>query len=404
MLTIRNLVGRAGGLGWALGTVLLACASGCGDDNASATGQGGSGGDTSSQGGAGGSGANANGGQGGTSNGGNGGSGGAVSGPCTETLDSATVGVGDGFTPNIITTPTGFALVATYGGEVYAHLLSETGVVTASAQVSTAAGNARLPTIAYDGSTYRVVWAQGMGVYTRALNAAGAPSGPSTLVTMTTSTEPRPNIAGTGNADELRAAWMQSTGSTAALLDGHNISESDTVDGFFPAVAMQGSTVGVAWSDGANDGPITFATADDLTSTVTVNGSSALIKDLTASDTAFYMVWEDVSGSVEQIGAARIVGTAVGTGSVAPAGSSANWPAAAWTGTQLAVAYYQFRSGPASVFLTFLEEDLSPTNIELELAQDAKYASVAVGHGVVAVAYNLDPGPVQLSFVTCTER
>jgi hypothetical protein len=124
---------------------------------------------------------------------------------------------------------------------------------------------------------------------------------------------------------------------------------------------------------------------------------------MAAAPDGYFVAWEDLSTGVEQIGLARVnlAQGVVAQSSPAEAGSSANWPAIAWSGQFLAITFYQFRDSSPSVFLTFADAELAPAGNEVEIAGDAKFPSVAWGQDVAAVAYNVENGPVAVSVVSC---
>lgn len=326
------------------------------------------------------------------------GSGGA-DGSCREVVDSVPVGTGDAFTPDILATSDGWAVVSVNAGEIWLDMLDDMAAGLSRAQLSQSAGTALLPSIEPLEDGFVVVWMQGSDIYVRMVSATGTPGQGPALVAETTSAEPRPDGATTG--DGLAACWMQSpTSSRAAVLSGAAIEESEELDGLFPAVAARDGEIGVAWSTGGEGGPVSFARLGDPTATV-IDGSASLIKDMVAGDEGFYVAWEDVTAAYEQVKLARIAGTSVETRRIGPDGWSANWPSLAWLGEDLAIAYYQFRDGPAGVYLAIVGSDLTDSGLDLEISPAARFPAVAGGHGSVAVAYNLDPGPVEVSIVTC---
>lgn len=352
--------------------------------------------DGASDGGAGGMGAGA-----GTGNptGGPGSGSGGIDSPCREVADSVPVGVGDAFTPDVIATDDGWAVVSVNGGEIWLDMLDDAAAGLSRAQVSQSAGSALLPSIERLNSGFVVVWMQGSDVYLRMVSAAGTPVGGPALVAMTASDEPRPDAATMG--DKLAAAWMQGVTSRAAVLSGATIEESEDLDGYFPAVAARDGEVGLTWSAGTDDGPIAFARLGDASAPTIIDGSAALIKDMLAGDAGYFIAWEDVVGEYEQVKLARIADTSVETRRIGPDGWSANWPSLAWMGEDIAIGYYQFRDGPAGVYLAIVDSELTDSGVDLEISPFAKFPAVAGGHGAVAVAYNLNPGPVEVSIVRC---
>ena len=65
------------------------------------------------------------------------------------------------------------------------------------------------------------------------------------------------------------------------------------------------------------------------------------------------------------------------------------------------MAYYQFRESGPSVFLTYVDGDLVNAGAEVEISANAKYPSLAWGQDVVAIAYNKENGPAEVSLVSC---
>jgi hypothetical protein len=366
--------------------VLIATACGGSGDPAGTAGADGEGGD----------------GNGGSGNGssGAGGPGGGTS-ACEEVVDSATVGSGMALTPHVVATEDGFAIASVRGGEVWLDMIDTDGVAVSSTQISNAAAiEPRLPSVYPVDGGLLAMWAEGSKVLSRAISAAGQPAGSPAVVATTTSTEPRPMGAPFNNV--LAAAWMEgATSSTVAIVDGSSIMDESTMTGWFPAVTTRGEDIGIAWSNGPMDGPLSVATFDSIATPITVTGSAALIKDITASDDAFFVAWEEVGAGTEQVPVVKITDDVVADAHAAPTDSSANWPTVAWTGDRLAVAYYQYREGPSDVYVSFFDGDLNPVDGEILLAEAAKFPSAAFGHGLIAIAYSINDGPLQVSMVSC---
>jgi len=82
---------------------------------------------------------------------------------------------------------------------------------------------------------------------------------------------------------------------------------------------------------------------------------------------------------------------------------SANWPALAWTGHGLAVAYYQFRDGPPGVFVTLLSRDLEPMGDEIEASggATARYPALAWTGHELGIAYTEQDQGIRLSRASC---
>jgi hypothetical protein len=334
-----------------------------------------------------------------------GGSGGGPGGSVTSCVVTADAVIADnGNVPHIIQTDAGYMVALLVGGEVTVVALDESGAVLHSTAISASSGNAKLPTVAANASGFTALWARDSDIVMRPLDASGKPSGPEAVIASTASTEPRPDATTTGSA--VAVTWMDGAAVIAGILSGSTLSQVSSVTGAFPAIAAsKEGAVAVAWNDGdIGGGPVRLGSLDAMDSAMTVPGSGSLIKSITALDQAFVVAWEEVGGGAEEVRVARIGvgGAVVAEATVSPADGSANWPAVAWSGSRLAVAYYQFRAeGSPSVFVSFYDGALKPVDNEVAVAEDAKYPSAAWGPNGVAVAYALQAGPVKVSLVTC---
>ena len=114
---------------------------------------------------------------------------------------------------------------------------------------------------------------------------------------------------------------------------------------------------------GAQQGPVSVATFDAIGSPVSITGSKSLIKDIEAGPDAFFVAWEDMGAGEEQVRLAKVTNEVAAKVDVS-AGASANWPTVVWNGDTVAVAYYQYRDGPATVYMAFYDGNLQPTNPE----------------------------------------
>lgn len=321
---------------------------------------------------------------------------------CTTRVDGVPIHASAADLPFVIPIDQGFALASLRGGEVWVTLIDDQAAVLSDTQVSEAAGGAHLPSIHAQEDAFSVLWAEGNKVFSRRLQAGGTPTGEPVLIADTGSDDPRP--LGSGAEGVVAAAWMHGEASTAAILESGKAQDVTTIPGWFPAVAVAGQRIGIAWSEGGERGTLNVGTFDDPGERVAVEGTEALIMDLAASEGAYYAAWEDVGGAKERIGLAR-VDLAQETEQhafVTDPDKSANWPAVAVQGERVALAYYQFREGDPSVYLEYFHaSNLSSYGYGLEIAQGAKYPSVAWADGEVVVAYSKVDGPVEVSVVRC---
>jgi hypothetical protein len=116
----------------------------------------------------------------------------------------------------------------------------------------------------------------------------------------------------------------------------------------------------------------------------------------------FVVAWEDLRSGVEQVYAAWMDSGGAEQASIPSSGGSANWPSVAWTGTHAAIAYYQFRDGPPSIFLALVGPDLKRVaDVEVTPGLTARFPSVAWSGTRLAVAYAIKDGNVQVAMMDC---
>jgi hypothetical protein len=321
---------------------------------------------------------------------------------CVEAVDGVVVGGGVATTPAIIRVDSGYAITSIRDNQAWLDIVDTGGATISHQQLSNAPMAARLPSVHPAAGGFVAMWAEGSAVLMRQVAADGTPQGTPTVVQQTTSNEPRPAGASLGTL--VGAAWMQGASSSAAILQGMSMQDEEAVPGWFPAVANVEGSLAVAWSQGAQGGPVQVARFDAMSAPATVPGSASLIKTLVAGNAGdVYVAWEEVGGSVEQIGIAKlsaggeVLASAVGS----EPNSSANWSAIAFNGQELAVAYYQFRDGPPTVFLRFFDADLHPFGFEMEIAPEARYPAAVWGDNGLALVYAAEQGPIMLSVVDC---
>lgn len=317
---------------------------------------------------------------------------------------TVTLSSGEGFVPSVLWTGSEFHVTFIEDGAVRLAVVDPSGDIVSEAQVSGGAGAALPSLYALENGVVAVIWSEGGDVLTRhADTSASMLTGPMT-VRQTSSPEPRPAAAPLGNG-RLTMAWMEQPESTVATVDGSQIINSTTLSGWFPAVASKGGDAVVAWSSNGEQGPMVFALSGQSGSAATVPGSSSLIKDIEPLDDGYAVAWEDVGGAEPTV----VMATFSDNGDyrdhapISPSSGSANWPVMAFTGSQIALAYYQFRGGPPSVYLTFVDPGSLEAGDEMLIADNAKYPSVAVGGATIATAYAVPEGPAEMLLLTCDE-
>ena len=287
--------------------------------------------------------------------------------------------------------------------------------LSAPVYINESARTSTLPSIVKDGTGYVVAWQEGtksdsppVSVDLRRLDVDGNPVGNIREIA-TTGLEARPSLVSVYGG--LALAWMDDKGTPAApnltalvaLLraDDFSFVKGGPIDlvpqgaampsqETFPVLAVDGATLTASWMDAASsvyqadiDGNLVMSTPVLLYTSTYV----AQQGDMIATDTARFTAWEDLSGDVTT-GRERIRGAftapdgAVGAGGIVHAldTGSANWPRLAWTGSNVAVVYYQYRDFGSQIFLTRYGLDgtrVDDMDIQLtNIAGQARYPQV----------------------------
>ena len=289
------------------------------------------------------------------------------------------------------------------------HPLSSPVYINESARTST------LPSIAKDGAGYVVAWQEGtktdsppVAVDLRRLDADGIPSGNIREIA-TTGLEARPSLVPV--YDKLALAWMDDKGTPGApnfvslvgLLTTDDLSfvsggpialvpagAQEPSQETFPVLAVDGATLAASWMDAASTVYQADITANlELSTPIALYTSTYIAQqgDMIATDAARFTAWEDLSGDITT-GRERIRGAfmasdgAVGVGGIVHAldTGSANWPRLAWTGSSVAVVYYQYRDFGSQIFLTRYALDgtrVDDADVQLtNIAGQARYPQI----------------------------
>lgn len=381
---------------------LLALGSACGGDGAGGGGAGGA---------ASGAGPGT-----GVTTGAGGGTGGGTSAACSVVARGLPVGAAPASQPSLLWTGSGYAIAWTDAGagdkDIRLALLDAEGTVQTSVVLASGVELSSHPSVALVGGRVLVLWQDitlnGSAVRGRFVGLDGQLQGGALTIAPSAVEESWPILAGTSAG--AAAVWMDQGGAKLGMLgqDGA-LSSQVTVNGAsYPAIAVDGADMGLAWSLGDN---VAFGRPDasGAMSPVFHDGVVAGLTRVSFGGGAAFVVWEDMRAGVgnEDIYAVRVGadGSVSSETRVPAALGSANWPAAVWTGEQLAIAYYQFRDGPPRVYLELLAPDLKPARVDLEVsgAAAARFPSVAWNPdaGEIAVAYAERDGGAYLSRVTC---
>ncbi|EYF00585.1 hypothetical protein [Chondromyces apiculatus] len=297
-------------------------------------------------------------------------------------------------------------------GNIHLALVGSDGAVQKHIEITTGPEDSSHPTVTAAGDGLLVLWqdTEGTGSIVRAQRVGmdGTLMGNVLNLGQSTAAESWPVSATTGSGAAI--AWMDQTSSRLTFTDATgSVSSAVTLPGArFPGLTTDGAQIGIGWSEGSKVG---FGRPDTngVMTPVHHDGVTAAATRVALGDDASYLIWEDSRGGSgsEQIYAARIASDgALGEEVIVPSiGGSANWPSAVWTGSHLAVTYYQFRDGPSSVFLELFADDLTPSRIDLVVSGDAaaRFPSLAWNSTTqeLAVAYAEREGNIYLSTITC---
>lgn len=385
---------------WVLGAIsaaILAAAWGCGPggrDGGAGTGGGGA----------------ATGGGGAATGGGGSGSDAAA---CTIAARGLEVSSGRGTTPSIAWTGSGFAIAwqerGADEGDIHLAAVDADGNRMREEVIEAGPGVSSHPSVHRDREDgLLVLWQDqdGTGSVVRGRRATleGVPDGAAFDLVQSGAAESWP-IAATGQ-DGLLVAWMDAGGSLLGVLDSGALGNATALDqAQFPAVATDGERTALAWTQGDTLGFARPGRGSAPLDRVTHQGVDAKLTRVALGGDDAFVAWEDTRTGTEQIRAIRISAQSEVSREalVSRAEGSANWPALAWTGRSLAVAYYQFRDGSPAVFVARLNRDLSPAGVEVEASGDApaRYPALAWTGQELAIAYAEEDQGIRLSRASC---
>lgn len=401
---------RHGILG-SIGVALFAAAWGCSSGEDGAGGAGGAGGTGTGTGGA----AEGGGGQGGQ--GGQGGGGGEASGSftvaCTLAAQGLAVSTRVGTTPAIAWMGDGFAVawkdLGADGGDIRLATLDADGSPQREVVIAGGPSISSHPSIHQDGDGLLVLWedTNGTGSLVRGRRVArdGTPQSSAFTITSSAATEAWP--IGAGSRSGAALAWMDATRAMLGFLDGSRLNGSvvPVNQARFPSVAADGEKLALAWAQGNAVGFARPTPGGASLRPVLHEGASANMTRVALGGDDAFIAWEDTRNGAEQIRLLRVSpqDELSSEALVTQAEGSSNWPALAWTGRGLAVAYYQFRERAPGVFVTLLGPDLAPRGDDLEVSGDApaRFPAVAWTGQELAVAYAETDRGIRLSRVIC---
>ncbi|KYF64351.1 hypothetical protein [Sorangium cellulosum] len=379
----------------AIGAALIAATWGCGSgngDGGAATGGGGA----------------AAGGGGATGGGGTG----SQAAACTLAAQGLEVSSGDGATPSIAWAGAGFAVAwqqrGADEGDIHLAVLDAEGNRLREEVIEGGPGISSHPSVHRVGQGLLILWqdrdATGSVVRGRRATLAGVAEGAAFDLVKSGAAESWPIAA--ASRDRVLLAWMDAGGSQLGALDSGALASSTPLDqAQFPAVATDGERTALAWTQGDTLLFARVGQGSEPLDPIAHQGVAAKVTRVALGGDDAFLAWEDTRDGAEQIRALRISAQNEASREVVVSRGegSANWPALAWTGRSLAVAYYQFRERAPAVFVTLLSPDLTPTGVELTVSGDApaRYPALAWTGQELGIAYAEKDRGIRLSRATC---
>jgi hypothetical protein len=300
-----------------------------------------------------------------------------------------------------------------------------TGPTTDEVQVSEpVTGSALDPVLAWTGHEYLLVWDDNRDgnreLYFAAVGTDGLKQGADVRVTQASGYSGYPSVA--WNGSQLGVAWEDGRlGSdevfftrldvSGATLGTQSPLSSASGLAYDPTVVWSGGEFGVAWEDnGINQSEIFFgrAGADNLPVAtpveITVAAGRSMRPSAAWTGTDVALAWEDDrSGAMEmrfarQAGSGAVPGNDTGE---TTGGSPALGASLAWNGSHLALAWEDTRAGNSGIYLVLLQADGTRLGPDLPVSQgagDATEASLVWASDHWAVAF-LQAGRVMLAEV-----
>jgi hypothetical protein len=331
---------------------------------------------------------------------------------CTVVARGLKVSEGRGTTPSIAWTGAGYAVVwqdlEADEGDIHLAILDEKGTRRSEEVIEDGVGISSHPHVHRSGDGLLVLWQDryGAGSIVRGRHATldGAPLGGAFNVAPSSSPDAWP--IGAASQSGSMVTWMDTGRSLLGFLGSSALNATISVDqASFPSLAADGSQTALVW---AKDGALGFArprSGGAPLDTLSHDGVTAKLPRVALGGGAAFIAWEDTRTDDEQIRLLRISDhndfsrEAV----VSRGDGSANWPALAWMGGRLAVAYYQFRDGPPSIFVTLLGSELEPMAVDLDVGggAPARFPAAVWTGEELGVAYAENDHGVALSRVMC---
>ncbi|MDC3983544.1 hypothetical protein [Polyangium jinanense] len=334
---------------------------------------------------------------------------------CAPLGETVVVSQEDGTTPSILWA-NGSYLVAWQtltGGtdEVRVARIGTDGSVSPAHVVATLAGSHAVPSLQATSSGPMIAWEDvgpsGLVIQALALGADGTPTGQPIQLGTSDATEARAATAPMSGG--LAVAWMETPGVRLGLVSSGGMSSTTALPGArFPALASRGNELAVAWSTGAelSIARTTGMPGSSVTGTVVRTGAGEARLPSVAIDAsgASLVAWEDTREGAERIYLVRAAASGAKQGEVRveDAEGSANWPIVTVLGERTAVTYYQFQGGPPSIFLSVFGPDLARDGATLRVSgKNARYPAVAFSGSELGVAWAEKDAGIRMRRVGC---
>ncbi|MRG90666.1 hypothetical protein [Polyangium spumosum] len=334
---------------------------------------------------------------------------------CAPVSGTIVVSQEDGLTPAILWA-NGSYLIAWQtrtGGteEVRVARIGTDGSVSPAHVVATLAGTQALPSLHATSSGPMVTWQDtglsGLVIQARTLSADGTPTGATIQLGTSDATEARPKAAPLSSG--LAVTWMETPGARLGLVSGGGMGSMTSLPGArFPALASRGSELAVAWSTGAelSVARTTGMPGGSIAGAIVRTGAGEARLPSVAIDGsgATLVAWEDTRAAEERIYLSRVNagGTKEGEVRVEDTDGSANWPVVTVMGERTAVTYYQFQGGPSSIYMAVFGPGLTRDRGILRVSgKNARFPAVAFTGSELGVAWSEKDAGVRMRRVAC---
>ncbi len=341
-----------------------------------------------------------------------GGSGGGGGGPvrfgCSVTRSGTALGAAPGTTPSIATSGarSAVAWATPQKDAIELAVVDANGAPVASRRIASGVALSR-PVVLPASDGFEIFWQAGSMLDSQRVDGSAVAIGANRQVGTSGATDV--HLSAARRSDGAIVAWDTVASGDLGLFTGTPITTTTALDGTptFPAPTTDGTSAGVFYSSGTSLAfePLGAALAAGPKQTIEATATN---KSAATQAGTFHVAWEDVR---QGDGNEKVLLASVGaSGKIDPATvvpdapGSANWPAIVANPDGIAVAYYQFRSGPPGVFVSSFGADKTRRADDLQVSAEgeaARFPAMTTTGEKLAVAYAINDGPVKLALVTC---